>query len=1427
MMVVLFLCAGKTVLFIPAFFFLFWTQNRAMGRMNGECLTNVNPIKKPSNSFCVWRVHSECRYPAQVKNAGSASGLFVLPCRFWCQVHHLHECRCQNVRTFPSPHSSSLELIHARYLTALPEKMFIAVRVRPSRTSASLVNGASASLPRDELNSVGFEEATSDPSGRDSGRRSIIRGLVQPSSAHSAPSTARGHPRSASTDAPPRTATTAGQARRAAEDASRRAAFRRSNSAVIAAPRGTVAKVSSTHHMARGATAQSGANTVRVLSAKTIEVLDRATALAELNGAASGEVPLTPPQGLERTNRFTFDRCYAGDDPRSSEFGSQETVHQSIGQPGVANVLAGYNTCVMAYGQTGSGKTYTMLGPGLELLSRSQLELELLGERIHQPLQVMSLLEASPHKGLMLRMCSELIRNVDRFNQEHCQRERADAAVARATSVPANLPPVEAAPLPRLSTGSDETEIIDGAADRAHSPSPAPNPSGEGPSGRPRAKVRKPSRASGKHHRSAQREESTSVLFTFEEISIELSFYEIYNEKVYCLLGGSSPTPNADGTKRHRPILALDMPLRVREHSSTGPFVEGLVSEPIRAYADVVRCLELGMRNRRTAMTDHNRHSSRSHAILQLRLVRRCYRATAAIAAADATATRGRQSAARHVKLQQVVTSTMHLVDLAGSERVSSMTHMHAERLHEAADINVSLCTLGKVINFLASKTPAAAGAKAGGATFAPFRDSTLTWLLKDSFGGNTKTTMLATISPDLKDREETLSTLRYCAKASRIVNKPRVNVDTSRVDASYVERILSELEELRGIVRRFHTTDVGSNNLLAAAPTSSLIQGRGPIGSQGTSTEGLPHRTTSTSPTASLRGSRVRVQAPTTSTATSPINDGEGQNRQPTRGRARHRPLPDKGKIAEALKLIAQAVRDSFSGDDDDDDDASVSSVSTEGAPEGHASAAAAANHHHKSVRTHQAVSQPSTPILKQPVLTRGPLLFTPYVSKAESRRLARIYQDVVQDTQSPEQSDESVKAMHCSATPTQEMPSEQSSPVEITAIGIVGGAAGHTPFRVGPLVKPQSHRPPLSPRQPPVGAISASPAQQPQEDHTSDDHTSDDDCSDDESTDDEVEEQQRQEAARHVLELVQLLKARKSEEPADRRAAAMSQSDSPAEGQAVAKGTSTLSLGEVPAPSPVKPLNLASLRLPSQDASPRSTGTPASILSPPCLSVANSPPQTTSISVGGDVMTASSRDRSATVAAEINNSSAIHRVPPARPSLSQRLPLSSLGHNGSSRTVASTQRTDPEGFARPTTVTSHLRAQIKIPSSASNRVLLPVGRSATPTVDPALSPSRRSARVSHGPPNASDSRTSTPRKPSDRSASSGLSGSTVRNPSPGPQPSSNTPRRTPSTTSQHQMKVAAVEESHRTTVTDAHLRLQQRFEQTLGMFSRLNRSK
>ncbi|XP_014668068.1 PREDICTED: kinesin-like protein KIF13A [Priapulus caudatus] len=237
--------------------------------------------------------------------------------------------------------------------------------------------------------------------------------------------------------------------------------------------------------------------------------------------------------------------------------------------------------------------------------------------------------------------------------------------------------------------------------------------------------------------------------------NVEVSYMEIYNEKVRDLLDPNSAKSN----------------LRVREHNILGPYVDGLSTLVVSNFKDIDNLMSEGNKSRTVAATNMNSESSRSHAVFNIKVTQ--------ILTDPKSGVSGEK------------VSKVSLVDLAGSERAQKSGAV-GERLKEGSNINKSLTTLGLVISALADQ--AAAGSKNKN-KFVPYRDSVLTWLLKDNLGGNSRTVMIATVSPANDNYEETLSTLRYADRAKRIVNHAVVNEDPN---AKIIRELRSEVEHLR-----------------------------------------------------------------------------------------------------------------------------------------------------------------------------------------------------------------------------------------------------------------------------------------------------------------------------------------------------------------------------------------------------------------------------------------------------------------------------------------------------------------------------------------------------------------------------------------------------------------------------------------------------
>ncbi|CAG9943237.1 unnamed protein product [Clonostachys rosea f. rosea IK726] len=240
--------------------------------------------------------------------------------------------------------------------------------------------------------------------------------------------------------------------------------------------------------------------------------------------------------------------------------------------------------------------------------------------------------------------------------------------------------------------------------------------------------------------------------------SVRVSYFEVYNEHVRDLLVRSDPNkpPNY---------------LKIRESPTEGPYVKDLTEVPVRNIDEILRYMTNGDASRTVASTKMNDTSSRSHAVFTIMLKQIHHDMET-----DETTERS---------------SRIRLVDLAGSERAKS-TEATGARLREGSNINKSLTTLGRVIAALADPKALRAGKRKD---VVPYRDSILTWLLKDSLGGNSKTAMIACIAPS--DYDETLSTLRYADQAKRIRTRAVVNQDhisTAERDA----QIAAMAEEIR-----------------------------------------------------------------------------------------------------------------------------------------------------------------------------------------------------------------------------------------------------------------------------------------------------------------------------------------------------------------------------------------------------------------------------------------------------------------------------------------------------------------------------------------------------------------------------------------------------------------------------------------------------
>uniref|UniRef100_A0A8C5A4L8 Kinesin motor domain-containing protein n=1 Tax=Gadus morhua TaxID=8049 RepID=A0A8C5A4L8_GADMO len=248
------------------------------------------------------------------------------------------------------------------------------------------------------------------------------------------------------------------------------------------------------------------------------------------------------------------------------------------------------------------------------------------------------------------------------------------------------------------------------------------------------------------------------------------SFIEIYNEQIYDLLDSASAT------------------LFLRENIKKGVFVEGAVEKFVTSASEAYQVLSMGWRNRRVASTSMNRESSRSHAVFTMAL----------------------ESKETVNKLVNIRTSQLNLVDLAGSERQKD-THTEGSRLKEASSINLSLMCLGQVIMSLVDVAN-------GKNRHICYRDSKLTFLLRDSLGGNAKTYIIANVHPGSKCFGETLSTLQFAQRAKLIKNKAMINEDSQ----GNVRQLQAEVKKLKELLAAQTSMGLSGRDLAPGGPRLS-----------------------------------------------------------------------------------------------------------------------------------------------------------------------------------------------------------------------------------------------------------------------------------------------------------------------------------------------------------------------------------------------------------------------------------------------------------------------------------------------------------------------------------------------------------------------------------------------------------------------------
>ena len=412
-------------------------------------------------------------------------------------------------------------------------------------------------------------------------------------------------------------------------------------------------------------------------------------------------------------------------------------MFNAIGAKVVSSGMSGYNTTIFAYGQTGSGKSYTMMGNPT----------------------------SDTHRGLIPRISMSLFEQIEAAKHPTLAAETGTGEDADVSSHW----------ISGLDPNSGHEYWYNTVTEESSWTKPLEQPV-------------------------SKTNTSSSTLNPDQDVHyrVECSYLEIYNEQVRDLLANANANEDPSKTPEHRAFgigkqKSASTMLKVREHPKNGPYVEGLKTIAVENYNDIDELITIGGACRVVASTQMNTESSRSHAIFKIRFTRTTVDHAAGKATdrvADINLGTNNQRWRREQwpnTHQQLITFFVLLflflscgaVDLAGSERAKK-SGAKGTRLREAAAINKSLSTLGQCINKLSegvhvgnekgkmdrrsnsrkkhqSNSSKHTQKQSAATGFVPYRDSILTWLLKESFGGNAKTIMLATIRPSAAYYEETM----------------------------------------------------------------------------------------------------------------------------------------------------------------------------------------------------------------------------------------------------------------------------------------------------------------------------------------------------------------------------------------------------------------------------------------------------------------------------------------------------------------------------------------------------------------------------------------------------------------------------------------------------------------------------------------------
>uniref|UniRef100_A0A0G4HP77 Kinesin motor domain-containing protein n=1 Tax=Chromera velia CCMP2878 TaxID=1169474 RepID=A0A0G4HP77_9ALVE len=471
-----------------------------------------------------------------------------------------------------------------------------------------------------------------------------------------------------------------------------------------------------------------------------------------------------------RQKKFNFDYSYWSVNKDDAHFADQQTVFEDLGKTLVENVLEGYNACLFAYGQTGAGKSYTITGYGEE-------------------------------KGLLPLVCTELFQVTEKDRkamkgdgeaQDQKQKEGAAPSGPDGSASAAEAGGASASD----GKGEEGGKAAQGAGQGGG------GPEGEASSSSSSSSAEKGAPAGGKEKDGGEKGKSGGPEGI--EYRFQVSYLEIYNERIRDLL----VPPDA-------PPVELD----VHKHPTFGIYIPNLSEHVVDSLPGIMSLLDFGSKARTVASTSMNATSSRSHSVFSIvihqvpkkklqaqqqqqtpsieprKSVRATRSATIGLSVSAGSVSAGGAAASQPPSAAALLNqlgggcakvARLNVVDLAGSER-QEKTQSVGGRLREAGQINVSLTQLGLVISRLAS------GAKN---QHVPFRNSKLTYLLSESLSGNSKTAMIAAISPASSNFDETLSTLRFATSVKRCKTFAKVNLDETDAIVKQLQEEISRLKQ-------------------------------------------------------------------------------------------------------------------------------------------------------------------------------------------------------------------------------------------------------------------------------------------------------------------------------------------------------------------------------------------------------------------------------------------------------------------------------------------------------------------------------------------------------------------------------------------------------------------------------------------------------